>query len=166
MKLRPPSLWLAPPTIMRFALRRHLLAPPSHVGGPGAFAAERRKTVDDRSRRPRSREWPEAIGNGRWWQRAATPSRLPRGVEFAPDSPLEEGGSNHRSPENADPVSRLTFSLLRHSHSAEENRRIFARGTDGSNPVSSSGESLNLRPAREIRVTPESSGDSHEGHIV
>src|ERR1700719_4117029 len=32
----------------------------------------------------------EAIGNGRWWQRAATPSRLPRGVEFAADSPLEE----------------------------------------------------------------------------
>jgi tRNA 2-thiouridine synthesizing protein D len=42
---------------------------------------------------------------------------------------------------NADPVSRLTFSPLRHSHSAEEIRRIFARGTDGSNPVPSSSES-------------------------
>src|SRR5580700_11133894 len=39
-----------------------------------------------------------------------------------------EPDSNHRSAENGDPVSRLTFSPLRHSHSAEENRRIFARG--------------------------------------
>jgi|SRR5580704_18590991 hypothetical protein len=31
-----------------------------------------------------------------------------------------EADSNHRSPENADPVSRLTFSPLRHSRSVEE----------------------------------------------
>jgi hypothetical protein len=38
------------------------------------------------------------------------------------------------------------------------------RGTEGSNPAPSSGESANLRSPREIRVTPpERSGDSHEG---
>src|ERR1700736_462597 len=35
--------------------------------------------------------------------------------------------------------------MERASHSAEENRRIFARGTDGSNPVPSREESANHR---------------------
>ena len=56
-----------------------------------------------------------------------------------------EPDPNHRSPRMPTPVSKLTFSPLRHSHSAEENRRIFARGTDGSNPVPSSRQSVSVR---------------------
>ena len=61
---------------------------------------------------------------------------------FVADLALEGTGFEPSVPEN---VSRLTFRLCGIcgiAISAEENRRMLARGTDGSNPVPSSGESL------------------------
>jgi hypothetical protein len=47
----------------------------------------------------------------------------------------------------------FSFHLCRRSHSVEEHRRIFARGTDGSNPVPSSGESrANRTPSSRVQA--------------
>src|SRR5690349_18583041 len=58
---------------------------------------------------------------------AGARDRLARAEEPVQTLRWRKPDSNHRSPKNADPV---YFSPLRHSHSVEEHRRIFARGTD------------------------------------
>jgi len=74
-------------------------------------------------------------------------------LEFAVDSLLEGTGFEPSVPRECRPRFETDLLPLRHGHSAEENRRIFARGTDGSNPVPSSGESGTNRAAtRQLRA--------------
>jgi hypothetical protein len=66
-----------------------------------------------------------------------------------------EADSNHRSPENADPVSRLTFSPLRHSRSVEETAHFRERDRwfeSGSLHRGVRCEPDLLRPERDLAV--------------